>query len=70
MSKAPESVPFTTYLTFNAINALENIISYERVAGEAIGLCPDSPLNSFLSSTFKKRPFFTLTPYVVLGCKK
>ena len=35
MSKAPESVPFTTYLTFNAINALENIISYERVAGEA-----------------------------------
>ena len=35
MSKVPESFPFTTYLTFNAINALENIISYERVAGEA-----------------------------------
>ena len=35
MSKAPESFPFTTYLTFNAINALENIISYERVTGEA-----------------------------------
>ena len=35
MSKAPESFPFTTYLTFNAINSLENIISYERVAGEA-----------------------------------
>ena len=35
MSKAPESFPFTTYLTFNAINALENIISYEMVTGEA-----------------------------------
>ena len=35
MSKGPESFPFTTYLTFNAINALENIISHERVAGEA-----------------------------------
>ena len=35
MSKAPESFPFTIYLTFNEINALENIISYERVTGEA-----------------------------------
>lgn len=79
MSKAPESFPFTTYLTLNAINALENIISHERVAGEArkyeekwfpYRSCPDSSLNSLLSSTFKKRQFFTLTPDVVLGCKK
>ena len=35
MSTAPESFPFTTYLTLNAINVLENITSYERVAGEA-----------------------------------
>ena len=79
MSKAPESFPFTTYLTFNEINTLETLydtrglrekLESMRRSGPPIGLCPDSPFNRVLSSTFKKRQFFTLTPYVVLGCKK
>ena len=80
MSKAPESFPFTTYLTFNAINALIKTLYHTRGlrgklesmkrSDSPISLCPDSSLNSLLSSTFKKRQFFTLTPYVVLGCKK
>ena len=59
------------------IEAFENItrglrekLESMRRSGSPIGLCPDFPLNSFLSSTFKKRQFFTLTPDVVLGCKK
>ena len=58
MSKALESFPFTTYLTFNAINALENI-SYERVAGEA-GKYEEKwfPYRSFSRLPFKQFVIF------------